>query len=394
MPTQLPPSGASRDPLQRSQRQGVPGFRLGRPVRILFHADYLWRGGLEKKVGKLVSGLDPSRFEPVVSWHRKWGAVGDELVNQGIRVVQIAPSHEDHLATEQIRKFAPDIFHSFSCRKTSADVRNARAAGVPWVVTNRGSISDLPLEEWETERNGWTDRIIACSHAVAAACASREGVAPGDISTIHNGVRLLDAIPERGAPVCIGYAATYRTLKCHEVLLRAFRGVADRHPGARLLCCGERYDDTKERMEQCVRDLSLGDRVCLLDASTEMDAMYRQMDIYVHPSSVEGFSNSILEAMAYGIPVVAARVGGNPEAVVDGVTGYLVAAGDAAELERMLSALLSDAPLCRQFGEAGFERVKQNFSVAKMVRAYEDVYADVIDRGPREERMRPARVCG
>jgi glycosyltransferase involved in cell wall biosynthesis len=369
--------------------QGVPASRaLGRPVRILFHADYLWRGGLEKKVGKLVSGLDRTRFEPVVSWHRRWGPVGDELVNQGIPVVQIAPSHEDHLATEQIRDFAPDIFHSFSCRKTSADVRNARAAGVPWVVTSRGTIDpqDLPVEEWEIDRNGWTDRIIACSHTVAAACVSREGVAPGDVSTIHNGVRLLNAIPERGGPVCIGYAATYRTLKCHEVLLRAFRAVADRYPRARLLCCGERYDDTRERLEQCVRDLSLGDRVRLLDASTEMDAIYRQMDIYVHPSSVEGFSNSILEAMAYGIPVVAARVGGNPEAVVDGVTGFLVPASDEAELERMLSALLSNAQLCRQFGEAGFERVKQDFSVAKMVRAYEDVYADLIDRGPREER--------
>lgn len=347
---------------------------------------------MEKKVGKLVSGLDRTRFEPIVSWHRRWGPVGDELLNRGIRVLQIAPSHDDRLATEQIRNLAPDIFHSFSCRKTSADVSNARAAGVPWVVTNRGTIDprDLPVEEWEIDRNGWTDRIIACSHAVAAACVSREGVDPGDVSTIHNGVGLLDAIPERGAPVCIGYAATYRTLKRHEVLLRAFRGVADRHPEARLLCCGEQYDDTKQRMEQCVRDLGLVDRVRLLDASTEMDAIYRQMDIYVHPSSVEGFSNSILEAMAYGVPVVAARVGGNPEAVVDGVTGFLVSEGDVAELERTLSALLRNAPLCRQFGEAGFERVKLNFSVSKMVRAYEDVYADLIDRDPRNEPLRPA----
>lgn len=367
--------------VERLARPAGLDFR-DKPIRILFHVDYLWSGGLEKKVRNIVLGLDRRRFEPIVSWNRKWGVLGEELKRAGVRVERIVPGHgaERRTAVAQIREIQPDIFHSFSCRLSGADTINAHDAGVPWIVTSRGSLHHGGAgDAWQKERNRATHRIIACSRAVAAQRASDEGLPPEQITVIHNGVRLPADRPQaRMSTQVWGYAATYRPLKGHDILLRAFRLLADQFPELRLLCCGEQYDDTKLRMESLARDIGLSDRVAFLDVQYDMSDMYRQMGIYVHPSLSEGFSNSILEAMAHGLPVVAADVGGNPEAVVTGVTGLLVPPGDADALARAMTTLLLDPALCRKMGHAGYARVRHSFSLRSMIAAYEAFYSDTV----------------
>ncbi len=104
----------------------------------------------------------------------------------------------------------------------------------------------------------------------------------------------------------------------------------------------------------------------------------RRLDVFVLPSINEGISNTILEAMATGLPVVAARVGGNPELVVDGVTGRLYEPADAAALEAAVLPYLTDPELGRAHGRAGRDRVVQNFSLDAMVRRYLDLYDELL----------------
>jgi glycosyltransferase involved in cell wall biosynthesis len=97
-------------------------------------------------------------------------------------------------------------------------------------------------------------------------------------------------------------------------------------------------------------------------------------DVYVNSSRFEGMSNTILEAMAAGRPVVATAVGGNPELVTEGVTGFLVPAGEAEPMAARIETLLADAPLRRRMGAAGRSRIESAHSMAGMVRAYSELY--------------------
>jgi glycosyltransferase involved in cell wall biosynthesis len=98
------------------------------------------------------------------------------------------------------------------------------------------------------------------------------------------------------------------------------------------------------------------------------------VDIVVHPSLTEGLSNVILEAMAAGLPVVATRVGGNPELVQDGRTGFLVPKEDERELARTIACLLDDPVSARKFGEAGRERIIREFSIRHLLKQTEELY--------------------
>jgi glycosyltransferase involved in cell wall biosynthesis len=104
----------------------------------------------------------------------------------------------------------------------------------------------------------------------------------------------------------------------------------------------------------------------------------RRMDVFALPSTNEGISNTVLEAMASGLPVVATRVGGNPELVVDGVTGALVAPGDEAALAEALARYAGDPELRRTHGAAARTRAVEEFSIEAMMKRYSDLYDEVL----------------
>jgi sugar transferase (PEP-CTERM/EpsH1 system associated) len=119
---------------------------------------------------------------------------------------------------------------------------------------------------------------------------------------------------------------------------------------------------------------NLADSVWAPGERSDIPTILRAMDIFVLPSAAEGISNTILEAMASGLPVIATRVGGNPELVVDGETGRLVPARDAARLSSALNELALDERRRRRFGEASLKRVLAEFSIDSMVVRYQQVY--------------------
>jgi len=103
------------------------------------------------------------------------------------------------------------------------------------------------------------------------------------------------------------------------------------------------------------------------------------MNVMALPSLSEGFSNAILEAMAAGIPVVATKVGGNSEAVLDGETGFLVPAADSSALAKALQDLIHDITLAERMGKNGRRLVEKQFSVERMVNAWDQLYAELLD---------------
>ncbi|MCK6459636.1 MAG: glycosyltransferase [Planctomycetes bacterium] len=172
-----------------------------------------------------------------------------------------------------------------------------------------------------------------------------------------------------GAPLilCVG---RLDPIKDHGTLFRAFARVRERFPEARLLCVGEGKD--RARVEA-----AKGPGVHLLGNRTDVPRLLQAADVFALASLNEGISNTILEAMATGLPVVATRVGGNPELVVDGETGRLFTPGDDLALAEAVAGYLADPALRAAHGRAGRARCEERFGVDAMVRAYEAIWRSV-----------------
>jgi glycosyltransferase involved in cell wall biosynthesis len=143
--------------------------------------------------------------------------------------------------------------------------------------------------------------------------------------------------------------------------------------------------DGQERaaLESLARDLCIADRVEFLGERSDIPALLAQAGCYVASSRTEGVSLTLLEAMAVGLPAVTTRVGGNAEVVVDGATGRLVPPRAPEQLAAAIVALCSERDLWPAMGRLARERVETHFSVERMVRDYEQLYAEVLAARPR-----------
>jgi glycosyltransferase involved in cell wall biosynthesis len=126
--------------------------------------------------------------------------------------------------------------------------------------------------------------------------------------------------------------------------------------------------------------LKVAERVRLVGHRSDVERILAALDLFVLSSRSEGLSNTVLEAMASGKPVIATRVGGADEMVVDGETGLLVPAGDAASLTTAMSRLVTDPQLRQTMGSAARRRASTEFNLEAMVRSYESMYLTVADR--------------
>jgi glycosyltransferase involved in cell wall biosynthesis len=128
------------------------------------------------------------------------------------------------------------------------------------------------------------------------------------------------------------------------------------------------------------QELGLGSNAIFAGFRTDTSRFLRGFDISVLPSLTEGLSNTLMESMAAGLPVVATRVGGTPEVVVDGTSGVLVKPGDASALAESLCRLINDRNAARRIGEAGRRRIAENFSMQRTVEQTENLYCELMGK--------------
>jgi glycosyltransferase involved in cell wall biosynthesis len=190
-----------------------------------------------------------------------------------------------------------------------------------------------------------------------------------------------------GAPI-VGNVAALVAHKGHRHLIEAARLVVRELPDARFVVLGE--GDLREPLERLVREYHLEKHVLLPGFRVDVLGCIKSFDVFAMSSVTEGLGTSILDAMACSVPVVATAAGGIPEIVDDGVTGVLVPPRDHRALAAALKRLLADAPLRRQMALAGFDRVRQRFTVERMVDETAAVYARVAGRGHAADTASPS----
>jgi len=241
-----------------------------------------------------------------------------------------------------------------------------------------------------------TSRYIAVSAVVADVIRRKEGVAAGLITVIHNGVDLASyQVPDAAAKASakaklnfdahsfvIGMSAWFRPEKDHQLLFDAFTDVLARAPEARLVLVGN--GPMFDHYQQWVAQQKLQDRVHFAGAVNDVRGFLQSCDVAcLVPRMNEGFSNSILEKMATGLPVIVTDIGGNKEAVAEGENGFVIAPGDRAALARHLLNLRDDPASRARMGAASRRRVEQLFSLPGMIERHAGLYTSLVGKDER-----------
>jgi glycosyltransferase involved in cell wall biosynthesis len=181
----------------------------------------------------------------------------------------------------------------------------------------------------------------------------------------------------------LGIVAQLIPRKGHALLLDCLAAIAPQWPQVRLIIFGR--GPQEEALRKQVTTLGLAQQVVFAGFRDDLPRWLGALDLLVHPASMEGLGISLLQAAAAGVPVLACRAGGIPEAVADGVTGLLVAANDAPALTAALLRLLQDPALRQHLGTAGPAWIAQEFTAPLMAAGNRAVYTRLIAERPASQ---------
>lgn len=278
-----------------------------------------------------------------------------------------------------VARHRPELVNSQSARDREALtwLRLTGRLSVPLVLTRRQMPRTFFLENWLASRAA--DRVVAVSHAVAGALR-RRGTPVRKLVVVHNGLiaeRVDHPVSERELfqwKDRIGWSPAQRPVgivarpKDQRVVLEALRLV--RTP-VRLVLAGV---DPASPLGAAARSVGPPHAVVCLPFAADVAALYRLLEVVLLPSRMEGFSQSLLEAMALGKPVAASAAGGNPELVTQGTDGLLVPPLDPAAWAAAIERLLGDAAFAAGLGSAARHTARERFSLDRTVAGTLDVY--------------------
>ncbi len=339
----------------------------GAPLAIL-HVDPErgWGGGQEVLV-ELARHLAERSHQQVVAC-RPDGTLHPALEARGIPVCDLRIRNDlDILAAWRWRRLLQahpvDIVHFHTARAHALAPWLPRPSGCRFVVSRQMDYRPHFAPRVRYLYNRCVDGVIAVSRAIADVLVS-VCVDPRHIRVIHVGIdggRFEQALEQRqevrrrsGAEpgdFVLLTAAVLEARKGHDVLLHAVEQLwRDRVP-LRWVICGE--GALRERLQTQARAAGLAERVVFTGFSSEVPRLLAAADVFVLPSRHEGLGMAAIEAMAAGLPVVASRVGGLPEVVVDGETGLLVPVGDAGALAAAIRRCAHDRDWAQALGRAG-----------------------------------------
>lgn len=373
-----------------------------RPVRVMHVVYTLRAGGMEFGVLKVVNGVDRTRVESAICSTKP----ADTLKTM---VRPEVPVHElqrrdgnDPLLVWQLyrlfRRERPDIVHTHAWGTVVEGLLAARLARVPVVIHGEHGTLQLRAYQRRVQRRAWSaaDHLLAVSSRLAERMAEETGFPRERIRVIRNGVdlsrfgstersmaRAALAVP-LDAPVVVTVGRLV-PVKDHGTLLEAW--ARTRGEQAILLIAGD--GPLRESLAARATALGIDRSVRFLGHRPDVEVVLRAADAFVLSSESEGLSNTILEAMASGLPVVATRVGGADEMVIDGTTGLLVPPRAARELADALDLVLRDALKRDAMGAASRARVEAEFSLPGMVQRYEALYVEAMSAARQQPRGAP-----
>jgi len=366
-----------------------------RKIRIVFVVNGFAIGGGEKKLLELVSELrrlHDDEFHLTVCSVGQGGPLQAEFENTGVRTV-VFPKKGKYDCTliwkvaKLLKEEKADLVQTTLFYADVIGAAAAKLVGIKNVFSWEAITQPYRLRHMIAYRlAGKVFRYsIAVSTAIQNKVIRERHIPTGKTMTIHYGIDLKRFRPQADsrvrqslgfapADVLIGTTARFTEQKGHAHLLSAATKILTRFPGVHFVFVGD--GPLQEPLRQEVNRLGLNPAVHFLGFRSDMQRVLNAFDLFVLPSLYEGFPNAVLEAMACGLPVVATRVDGTPEAVADRQTGLLVPPKNANALADATIRLLSRPEEMRRMGTAGRKRVEEAFALEKQIEQFVTLYRD------------------
>ena len=373
----------------------------GRRTRVLHVITSLERGGAENHLLALLTHADHATFEFETAVLRGEGELVSVFREAGLGVHLLkARSRFDPFALRRLvsllRRGKYDIVHSHLFR---ADIFASLAVAqlgerAPLLVSTRHNDDRFFLNPFvgivHYAISARQDLIIAISDHIARFTVSRGVRDPARVRRVYHGMeptvtkalerdgqRIRGELGLRPDDFLVGNVGRLALQKGQRHLIAAMPLLLERVPRAHAVIAGR--GDLEDYLRDLALEVGVADRVHVLGPRRDVPALMHAIDVFAMPSIWEGFGLVLLEAMAAGRPIVASRVATIPEIVVDGVTGVLVPAGDPVALAEALAGLAHAPERARAIGEAGRQRLRNNFSIDKMVGDTELLYRELIE---------------
>ncbi len=361
--------------------------RQQRVMHVLFSVE---TGGAEHVVLNLATHRDRANLAMFVCSLTGRGALAEAFVRADVPVVAMGkrPGVDLPLIWRLARLFRReriDVVHTHNVTPWLYAGLAARLAGARLVHTEHSNLFPHQRRLMAAERwlSRWTETVISDSEKVRGGLL-RQGLEPSRVTTVMNGIDTArfsapaDAAAARAglrmgpAQPVVGAVGRLVPVKDHATLLKAFALVHQQVPDAVLVLVGG--GPLREALEQQASALGVSAHVRFAGEQPDVAAFLPLFDVFALSSVSEGMPLTLLEAMAAGKPAVATRVGGIPEAVVDGQTGLLVPAGDAPAMAQALLNVLADPARRQRMGEQARRRAHALFDIHRMVETYERTY--------------------
>jgi glycosyltransferase involved in cell wall biosynthesis len=383
------------------------------PIKIAYLITSLEVGGSERQLVALNAGLPAEKYErhiiclsgfgPLEAKARETGATLHDLRYPRLRATgtiqwQNLPAAGVSVLRliRLLRKIKPDILHTLIPVCNVIGAVAGKVARVPHIVCTKlalGVYRDhsrfLPVVE---DRIDAAFTLVHCkSQGILEDVARREPIPREKLRVVYNGInveRFAQAIDRDetrkriGVPAdafVIGMVANLIPYKGHRDVIAAIPQILSRFPDVHFVFVG-RDDGIRESLLEQATALGVDKNITFTGLRDDVAQLMPSFDALLSASHQEGFSNVLLEGMACALPIVATTVGGNVEAVENGVTGFLVPPENPAELAESIMKLAADKAAAKRMGEAGLERVKALFSYEAMIQGMMNFYEEVLGK--------------
>ena len=385
-------------------------------VKLLQFVPSFGIAGTERQVVTLALALEPSRFAIHFGCMNRWGQLLDKIEACGVPVLHYRVSTFRHprvlvaqfRLARDIRRCGIQIVHTYGFYANVFAIPAAKLAGARVIASIRDMGVYLSPSQKLTQRLicRFADRVLVNASAIKDWLAS-DGYDASRITVIPNGIdldrfehpaRTGSLHNELGLPAeapLIGVVGRVARLKGIDDFLRAAAMIIRRFPASRFLIIGDsgtfisqggtivEDDRYEEELERLAADLGLQDRVIFTGFRPDIERVLSGLTVSVQPSLSEGLSNTLLESMAAGVPVVATRVGGTAEVVQDGHNGLLVPAADPNSMANAICRLLDEPALASRLGQAARRHIIERYSMSRMVQSTSQIYETLLENDSR-----------
>lgn len=374
---------------------------------LIAHVIYaLSTGGLENGLVNIINRTPPERYRHVIICITGADDFAQRITAKNVQIIQLHKREGHDLRFywrlwRVFRKLRPDIIHSRNLAALETQLLGLTSFGVRRVHGEHGrEVNDLDGRNWKYLNfrkfmRAFIHRYIAVSQDLEQWLINTVGVPEGKVCQIYNGVdhqrfspanvKQLAVFPAHWQGLddilVVGTVGRLTPVKDQQLLLQAVAVLRDSHPKlydrVRIIIVGG--GPLKPELDQLLIELGLETTSWLPGDRDDVPALLAAMDVFVLPSLAEGVSNTVLEAMASGLPIVATAVGGNVELVEEGVNGSLFPSGNVAAFSEALVVLLENRAQREQMAANARQLACQNFDWQRTVESYMGVYDELLD---------------